>query len=191
VGALPGGYIAVNRFHDRFFFAGGVWYAARGPGFVVVAPPIGVFVPVLPLAYTTIWVGGLPYYYANDTYYEWNDAQHGYQVVEPPAGAEVEQAGSDAPADAPPPSDQDYAAPPPPASADQPPQAGAPTGGLFVYPINGQSEQQQSQDKWECHKWAVGQTGYDPTAQGSNPGGRPGYQRAMTACLQGRGYSVK
>jgi hypothetical protein len=26
-------------------------------------------VPVLPPAYTTVWASGVPYYYANDTYY--------------------------------------------------------------------------------------------------------------------------
>jgi hypothetical protein len=34
----------------------------------------------------------------------------------------------------------------------------------FVYPQNGQSAEQQQQDEYECHAWAVQQTGYDPTA---------------------------
>jgi hypothetical protein len=199
VRTLPPGAFAVTHPGGRYFFAGGVWYAARGPAFVVVAPPIGVFVPVLPVAYTTVWVGGLPYYYANDTFYEWVDAQHGYQVVDPPPGAEVPaEEGAPPPDDAgaPPPDGQDapgsgYA--PPPSAA--PPAAGGAIGaGLFVYPTNGQGEQQQSQDKWECHQWASGQTGFDPTAAGGGPGGpakRLDYQRAMTACLTGRGYTVK
>jgi len=32
----------------------------------------------------------------------------------------------------------------------------------FVYPSKGQSEEQQSKDKWECHQWATKQTGIDP-----------------------------
>ncbi len=36
-------------------------------------------------------------------------------------------------------------------------------GGAFVYPKAGQSEQQQSQDRYECHQWAVSQTGFDPS----------------------------
>lgn len=36
-------------------------------------------------------------------------------------------------------------------------------GGAFVYPRAGQSEQQQSQDRYECHQWAVSQTGFDPS----------------------------
>ena len=31
-------------------------------------------VQVLPPFYTTVWFGGLPYYYANDTYYAWRDS---------------------------------------------------------------------------------------------------------------------
>ncbi len=32
----------------------------------------------------------------------------------------------------------------------------------FVYPMNGQSPQQQEQDEFACYKWAKGQTGTDP-----------------------------
>jgi hypothetical protein len=34
---------------------------------------------------------------------------------------------------------------------------------LFIYPQRGQSAQQQQQDRFECHQWAVQQTGFDPT----------------------------
>ena len=33
---------------------------------------------------------------------------------------------------------------------------------LFIYPTKGQNAQQQSRDKYECHTWAVQQTGFDP-----------------------------
>src|SRR4051812_4327993 len=33
----------------------------------------------------------------------------------------------------------------------------------FVYPARGQSQQQQQKDEFECHQWAIQQTGYDPT----------------------------
>jgi hypothetical protein len=184
VRALPQGFVTVAGPRERVFFAGGVWYAARGPGFVVVGPPIGVFVPVLPAFYSTVWIGGFPYYYANDTYYEWNEARNGYEVVAPPDGAEStdEPAPNDAPA---------------PDRAPPQPAGGPPAGEVFVYPSNGQSEEQQAQDKYECHKWAVGQSGFDPTVAGGGvPGGEHGsrradYRRALSACLAGRGYSVK
>jgi len=37
-------------------------------------------------------------------------------------------------------------------------------GDPFIYPSKGQSQEQQSKDKYECHQWAVQQTGYDPSA---------------------------
>jgi len=61
-----------------------------------------------------------------------------------------------------------------------------------VYPKNGQTEEQQGKDKFECHRWAAGQTGFDPTqATGAAPGKRSDYFRAQAACLEGRGYTVK
>ncbi len=34
---------------------------------------------------------------------------------------------------------------------------------LYVYPSQGQSPAQQSRDRYDCHTWAVQQTGFDPT----------------------------
>jgi hypothetical protein len=34
--------------------------------------------------------------------------------------------------------------------------------GLFVFPTNEQSQQQQKADEFECYKWAMEQTGIDP-----------------------------
>lgn len=33
----------------------------------------------------------------------------------------------------------------------------------FVYPAKGQTAEQQKKDEYECHSWAVEQTGFDPT----------------------------
>lgn len=39
-------------------------------------------------------------------------------------------------------------------------------GEVMVYPMKGQSNEQLSQDRYECHVWAVQQSGFDPsTAQ--------------------------
>jgi hypothetical protein len=44
--------------------------------------------------------------------------------------------------------------------------------GLYIYPQKGQSPQQQDRDRYECHNWAVQQTGVDPTmAQAPSPSG--------------------
>jgi YMGG-like Gly-zipper len=41
---------------------------------------------------------------------------------------------------------------------------------LYVYPLKKQSTEQQDKDRYECHRWAVDQTGYDPSkAYPNNP----------------------
>ena len=61
---------------------------------------------------------------------------------------------------------------------------------VFVYARQGQSEELQANDRYECHRWAVSQTHYDPThpANGMPQGRlnqvRSDYQRAMSACLE-------
>ena len=60
---------------------------------------------------------------------------------------------------------------------------------IFVYPNHGQSTEQTSRDRYECYLWAVKQTGFDPSA--GEPGDANAYQRALGACLEGRGYTVK
>lgn len=131
---------------------------------------LGLYFATLPHYYSTYYWGGVPYYYANYTYYRWDPALGQYVTVAPPQGV-AQLAPSAAPAGAP----------------SAPPQQ------LIVYPKNGQSEDQMGQDKFECHKWAVGQTGFDPTQAGGGaaPNKRSDYTRAQTACLEGRGYSVK
>jgi hypothetical protein len=48
---------------------------------------------------------------------------------------------------------------------------------LYIYPNHGQSAEKQSRDRYECHSWAVQQTGVDPTApqmaQTTPPPGAP------------------
>jgi hypothetical protein len=163
IGALPRDHRVVVHGGARYYFSGGVWYRPQGPRFAVIAPPIGLFVPFLPPYYSTVWLGGVPYYYANEVYYAHRG--NGYVVIEPPK-EEVSQT--------PPPADQ-----------------------MFIYPRMGQDEKQQADDRFACHQWAVNQTGFDPTQP---PGGSPepqkiekraDYQRAMGACLEGRGYTVK
>lgn len=40
---------------------------------------------------------------------------------------------------------------------------------LYAYPKSGQSPDQQSRDRYECHMWAVQQSGYDPTTGTGQP----------------------
>jgi hypothetical protein len=118
-----------------------------------------------------VWIGGIPYYYANNVYYTWQPDQNGYVVVDPPPNADQPS---------PPP------VAPPAASSDE----------LIIYPTNGQSKEQQAADRYECNTWAKNQTGFDPTQPnggmqtGDADRARNNYYRAMAACLQGRGYQV-
>jgi hypothetical protein len=66
---------------------------------------------------------------------------------------------------APPPRPVAVAAPPPP-----PPQK------IFVYPSQGQTPEQTDRDRYECHVWAVQQTGVDPSRPDASP-----YERVVVA----------
>lgn len=166
VPVLPHDHRTVIYRNTRYYYHGGAWYRPSGSRFIVVLPPVGLIVPILPPFYTTIWYGGMPYYYAGGVYYVWRPEERVYVVADPPPESAVSEQA---------------------AVADE----------LYVYPKQGQSEQQQATDRYQCHRWAVGQTGFDPTQPGGNvpeaqhADKRDDYQRAMKACLEGRGYSVR
>lgn len=167
---------------QRYYFYEGNWYQWKGTwdqswhwqrwwhgGWVVSAPPAGLFVPLAPPYYTTIWWGRTPYYYANDAYYVWDASRNEYQVVAPPAG--LDAAGK-------------TPAPVTAGAGDQ----------LFADPAKGQPPEQQAQDRQECNQWAVGESGYDPSA--SDAAAQPrdkhnAYFRSATACLEAHGYGVR
>ena len=167
VAAVPRGSVVVRSGPAQYWFHGGVWYRPEAGHFVVIAPPVGVFVPILPPFYTTLTIGGIPYYYANDAYYVWREPEHQYEVVDPPENVE---------------------------SAAVTP---APSENVFVYPNKNQSADRQAKDRYECHRWAVDQTGFDPTLGGGGVAAeqttakRSDYQRAMGACLEARDYTVR
>jgi hypothetical protein len=75
------------------------------------------------------------------------------------------------------------------------PESASTTGRTYVYPKNGQSAEKQASDEYDCHRWAVNQTGFDPTAaatgQTTVSTQRSDYVRAQNACLEGRGYTVR
>src|ERR1700722_11104904 len=70
-------------------------------------------------------------------------------------------------------------------------------GGISISPKHGQTLQQQASDRYACHSWAKSQTGFDPTrpgggvAQNEEASRRSEYRRAISACLEGRGYTVQ
>jgi hypothetical protein len=149
-------------------WGGGYWNGIFWPH-VWFNPGFAWFLPVLPYGYATFWWGGNPYYYWNNLYYTWSPADYGYVVTDPPPVA-----GSNA-------SDS---------------SSGYGDGGsgadVYLYPRNGQSDAQTQQDRYECHSWAVSQTGFDPTRSSQQSSGSAAdYRRAMIACLDARGYSAR
>jgi hypothetical protein len=170
-GGYRGGYYGGYR---GGYYGGGYyggyrgWYGGYYPwGWGWGGVGLGLYFATLPYYYSTYYYGGVPYYYSNNVYYVYDDSAGQYRTVAPPAGA--------------------------PAQAGPPGQGGPPSGDLIVYPKNGQSAEQQVRDKYECYQWAVSQLGYDPTSAGGNTqrGNLTDYYRAQTACLEGRGYTVK
>ena len=68
---------------------------------------------------------------------------------------------------------------------------------FYVYPTQRPDAEQAGGRSLRMSLWSKTQTGFDPTQPGGGvPAARDGasreqYQRAMTACLEARGYSVK
>jgi hypothetical protein len=119
-----------------------------------------------------VWVGGSRFYYADGSYFTYEPVRRGYVVVRSPYRDDDEyydDAGGDGGGGSGEDRDND----------------------LYIYPMRGQSEQQQSDDRYQCHRWAVDQTHYDPTDSEYDRDDRSEYDRAIGACLTGRGYSVK
>ena len=125
---------------------------------------------LLPPFHTTVWVGPTPYYYSNNAYYV--QGPQGYTVVGAPAT--VAAAAPQAPVSPRPPAPDEF----------------------FVYPREGQDLKQQAADREQCNEWATGQTAYDPrfglpADDAMAPQKRADYRRALDACMDGRGYTMK
>ncbi len=138
----------------------------------------GLFVPFLPFGYATYWQGAAPYYYYDNVYYV--SDRGGYREVEQPLTEAVISAPSPAPVVAAPP----VLNGPAPTYVNQP-------GQLFAYPRNGQTTTQATFDRIECERWGSQQTGFQPTITPVDAAKKNDYQRAVSACLEGRGYTVK
>lgn len=88
----------------------------------------------------------------------------------------------------------------PPAAAAPvvPPAAAAPSTGAkaFAVPKSPKGPDEQARDQYECYRFAVAQSGFDPMrASGGAPAaqaaGQSDYVRAQAACFEGRGYTVQ
>jgi hypothetical protein len=61
-----------------------------------------------------------------------------------------------------------------------------------AYPANGQSPEQVNQDGYDCYRWAVEQSGFDPRVDTYQPDPAvvQTYRQAQGGCLSSRGYRV-
>lgn len=198
---VPRGAATVNYAGLSLRFAGGVWYQRQGPAYIVVAPPIGVVVPRLPAFATRFESAGRTYLYADDVFYRSRPDLGGYEVVNDPQDEAPGQARARGDTSAPRLASVAPSAPPfPTPSSVQAQSMAALTSnpiGVAIRPRNGQSSDRQAIDRYECYRFAVTQTGFDPIA--ANSGLRPAevarldseYSRAQAACLEGRGYTLR
>ena len=213
---------------------------------MVVAPPIGLVAPTLPLYSTVVTHGPDSYLYCNDTYYKPRPDLGGYEVVNDPTLEPAVVAAPPAP-DAlvggqmpggPPAAAAAGAVVPavaheagfaggampgggaaggatPAAAVAGPGAAGGPAAvasttataatavaaagtqkvpKVFLYPKNGQTAEQQARDRYDCYRFAVAQSGFDPmrtTAAAITPTSeqQSDFDRAQGACFEGHGYS--
>ena len=77
----------------------------------------------------------------------------------------------------------------------QPPTAQQPVSNgydVVAYPMNGQSPAQIDQDRYDCYRWAVDQSGFDPArlTYAPDPALVQAYRQAQGNCLSSRGYQV-
>jgi hypothetical protein len=158
---LPPSYYDYYWNGSYYYNFGGGWYSPYGGSYVSVGAPYGMFVRTLPGYSTSFHYGDVRYYERDNTYYTYDRSRGGYVVSPSPYGDE-EESGS--------------------AVVDE---------DIYIYPAQGQSEQQQADDRYACHRWGVKESGYDPIDDEYDRDRRANYLRAMTACLTGRGYSVK
>lgn len=172
-GGHGGGFGAGHGVRGGFGGRGGFGYGRFGyGGFGLYGFGLlgyGLFFDALPLYYSTYLWDGIPYYYANDNFYQWNGSVGQFETVRPPQNLVSQVAATQA----------------------------LESVSLFAYPKNGQTGAQQATDRIECQRWATAQTGIDSPPAGSSvsvaasPPRRQDYLRAESACLEGRGYSVQ
>jgi len=167
---VPSDYSRVPYRGQDYYYSGGYWYRPDGPRYVVVTPPYGARVRSLPSYSQEVVIGSSLFFLAAGTYYMYQNDTQEYIVTTPPQPV---QSGG-------------YAQP-----IAQPIGQGSPYDPV-AYPANGQTPEQIEQDRYDCYRWSVEQSSFDP----ANPGYQPApamiqvYRRSMVACLMDRGYAI-
>lgn len=207
--SIPGSYVSFPVGGLLYYYRAGIYYRRHPKGYLVVSAPIGATIVNLPIGYTSIYVEERPYFYYYGTFYKHDPEHHRYVIVSAPVGAIVPtlpgghttvylhgvkhyvvggtyyrplHRGADLV----------YEVIPPPHSAAVATLGIVPET-LYAYPNAGQTPEQQAHDQEACHLWAVQQSGFDPQKPQDQPS-RPGladYNRAFSACMQAKNYTVQ
>jgi hypothetical protein len=201
---LSGSAIAQNQRNHR----GQEFIGSRAPGVHLdqryhldhYYPPRGYAMPVLPSGSVSIVHGGGNYFFHGGVWFR--PVGPRFVVIAPPfgvvvpllppsyvtlwiGGAPYYYANGAYYAPAPP---QGYVVVEPPPGADAAVPVPAPPAPKvapdpIIYPRNGQSAAQTETDRQECNRWA--------TTQPSAMADAEVFQRAVAACMDGRGYTVR
>ena len=80
---LPAGYVTVRLGFHRYYYYDGLYYDYVGGDYVLVNPPIGAYVSVIPPDFQAVQINGRIYYTDGGFYYILTQ-HHGYKVVVAP-----------------------------------------------------------------------------------------------------------
>lgn len=84
-GRPPQGHVVVRHGGHPYHYHRGYYYRPYPyGGFVVVRPPVGLYLAALPIGFATLMIGGAVYHSYAGVYYQ--PAPGGYVVVDPPPG---------------------------------------------------------------------------------------------------------
>jgi hypothetical protein len=116
--------------HGERGFSGRIRRGGGEGGWIL--PGYGFYFVSIPSYCKLVYWDGVPYYYADDVYYEWNSSVGAYEQVQPPAGL-ADSINNQAPV----------------------------LRDLFVFANGAQTIEQLERDREECHQWAADQVGFD------------------------------
>jgi hypothetical protein len=197
-----GGYSGHSSYRGHNYYGGYGWrghgyrsYGWGGWGGFYSGLSLGLALPLVSNGYVSSWYGGSPYYYADDVYYVSNP-RRGYRVLSPSETVITENYVYESPSPAPVVAAPPTSVAPTPSYMRETPSTvtkapAAASAQLYAYPKNGQTATQSTFDRIECERWGSGQTGYAPGQSADDSPRKGDYQRAVSACLEGRGYSVR
>jgi hypothetical protein len=206
---LPGFVTQVDNGSETYLYANDIFYQARPdlggyevvndpdevipPASVAAAPPAAAAAAAIPLAAAPSVNSAVPASTAGANL----PAVVAGTAIAAPAVAAAVSAPSAVPAAAVVAAPAAATAPAPAAASSTLSSATSHGTKVVAVPKNGQSPDLQARDHYECYKFAVTNSGFDPmhangaTAAAQAAGKQSDYERAQAACFEGRGYSIQ